>query len=48
MRGIAKAFPGAVLVFSTLREELTEFEIKKIASIARRGRKYLEIPRRTK
>ena len=40
MREIAKAFPGAVLVFSTLREELTEFEIKKISSIAKRGRKY--------
>jgi hypothetical protein len=40
MREIAKAFPGAVLVFSTLRKELTDFEIKKIASIARRGRKY--------
>ena len=40
MRGIAEAFPGAVLVFSTLRKELTEFEIKKISSIAKRGRKY--------
>ena len=39
MRDIAKACPGAVLVFSTLRK-LTEFEIKKIGSIAKRGRKY--------
>lgn len=40
MREIAKAFPGAVLVFSTLRKELTDFEVKKITSIAKRGRKY--------
>jgi hypothetical protein len=40
MRDIAKAFPGAVLVFSTLRKKLTEFEIRKIGSIAKRGRKY--------
>jgi hypothetical protein len=40
MREIAEAFPGAVLVFSTLRTELTDFEIKKISSIAKRGRKY--------
>jgi hypothetical protein len=40
MRALAKAFPGAVLVFSTLRKGLTDFEIKKIAGIARRGRKY--------
>jgi hypothetical protein len=39
MRAIAKAFPGAVLVFSTLRNTLTSDEKKKIASIARRGRK---------
>jgi hypothetical protein len=36
----AKAFPGAVLVFATLRTALTDFEIKKIAGIAKRGRKY--------
>lgn len=40
MREIAKAFPGAVLVFSTLRKELTDFEIKKIGTITKRGRKY--------
>lgn len=40
MRHLAKTFPGAVLVFSTLRKTLTAFEIKKIAAIAKRGRKY--------
>jgi hypothetical protein len=40
MREIGEAFPGAVLVFSTLRKELTEFEIRRISSIAKRGRKY--------
>ena len=43
MREIAKAFPGAVLVFSTLRKELTEFEIKKIAQHRQTRQKVLEI-----
>lgn len=40
MRGIAKQFPGAVLVFCTLRKELNKDEIKEIAKIAKAGRKH--------
>ena len=40
MKYLAKTFPGAVLVFSTLRKSLTSQEIKIIASIAKKGRKY--------
>lgn len=40
MRYLAKTFPGAVLVFSTLRKSLTPREIKSITSIAKKGRKY--------
>jgi hypothetical protein len=40
MRQLAKAFPGALLVFSTLRKSLSPQEIKGITRIAKRGRKY--------
>lgn len=40
MRQLAKSFPGAVLVFSTLRKSLTKKEIAGIAVIAKAGRKY--------
>jgi hypothetical protein len=40
MRQLAKTFPGAVLVFSTLRKSLSLQEIKGITRIAKRGRKY--------
>ncbi|MGC2530028.1 MAG: hypothetical protein WA639_19950 [Candidatus Acidiferrum sp.] len=40
MRQLAKAFPGAVRVFSTLRKALNPQEIKGITRIAKRGRKY--------
>jgi hypothetical protein len=40
MRQLAKTFPGAVLVFSTLHRSLTPQEIKGITRIAKRGRKY--------
>ena len=40
MRYLAKAFPGAVLVFSTLRKSLTKSEIVQMARIAKAGRKY--------
>jgi hypothetical protein len=39
MRHLAETFPGAVLVFSTLRKNLTPFEISKISRIANRGRR---------
>jgi hypothetical protein len=41
MRDLAKAFPGATLVFSTFRKELTGFEKRVIAKIADRGRRPL-------
>jgi len=46
MRYLAKTFPGAVLIFSTLRKELTKKEIAGIAKIAKAGRKYwkMELP----
>jgi hypothetical protein len=40
MRTLAKTFPGAVLVFSTLRKTLTPKEIAGITSIAKAGRRY--------
>jgi hypothetical protein len=40
MRRIAKAFPGAVLVFSTLRKALRAKEVDGIARVAKAGRKY--------
>jgi hypothetical protein len=40
MRYLTKKFPGAVIVFSTLRKELTPKEIKGMARIAKMGRKY--------
>jgi hypothetical protein len=40
MRELAKTFPGAVLVFSTLRKSLTQEEIRGITRIAKTGSKY--------
>lgn len=40
MRYLAKVFPGAVLVFSTLRKSLTPKEVVEISRIAKAGRKY--------
>lgn len=40
MRYLAKTFPGAVLVFSTLRKSLTSQEVIEITRIAKAGRKY--------
>ena len=41
MTALAKAFPGATLVFSTFRKTLTGAEKKAIAKIANRGRRSL-------
>lgn len=41
MRELAKAFPGAVLVFSTFRRTLTSSEKRAIKAIANRGRRPL-------
>lgn len=40
MRDLAAFFPGAVLVFSTLRDELTKKEILGLARLAKAGRKH--------
>jgi len=40
MRYLAKSFPGAIIVFSTLRKKLTPTEIKGITGIAKAGRKF--------
>jgi hypothetical protein len=45
MRYLAKSFPGAVLVFSTLRKSLTVKEISGISRIAKVGRKYWKAER---
>ena len=40
MHSLAKSFPGAVLVFSTLRRNLTPHEVNAIRKIAKAGRRY--------
>lgn len=45
MRYLASMFPGAVLVFSTLRKSLSKEEIQAINKIARAGRKYWKAER---
>ena len=47
MRYLAATFPGAVLVFSTLRKSLEAEEIAGIASLAKAGRKYWKHERPT-
>jgi hypothetical protein len=39
MRQLAGKFPGAILIFSTLRESLTQTEKRELIRIARAGRK---------
>jgi hypothetical protein len=45
MSRIAEAFPGAALVFSTLRKSLDAREVKALRKIARAGRKYWKAER---
>lgn len=45
MRYLASTFPGAVLVFSTLREALTTKEVAALARLAKSGRKYWKAER---
>lgn len=45
MRHLASEFPGAVLAFCTLREHLKPGEVREIAKIAMRGRKYWKAER---
>ena len=40
MRYLAQMFPGAILVFSMLRESLTKEEIAALTRLAKLGRKY--------
>ncbi len=40
MATLAKEFPGAVIAFCTLKENLNSNEIKEITKIAKKGRKY--------
>lgn len=45
MRYIGDTFPGAVLVFSTLRETLTKGEITALKKLTKAGRKYWKVER---
>jgi hypothetical protein len=45
MAYLAKTFPGAVLVFCTLKKSLTPQEIASISRIAKKGRKYWKAER---
>ncbi len=45
MRALASEFPGAVLVFSTLRSELTEAEKRLLKPLANQGRRYWKAER---
>lgn len=45
MRYLAEMFPGAILVFSTLRESLTKAEIAALTRLAKFGRKYWKADR---
>lgn len=45
MRYLAEMFPGAILVFSTLRESLTKEEIAALTRLAKFGRKYWKAER---
>lgn len=45
MRYLAETFPGAVLVFSTLRESLTTEEVAALTRLAKFGRKYWKAER---
>jgi hypothetical protein len=37
MKAVAKDFPGAVLIFSTLRDKLTQFEIEELKKLSKMG-----------
>lgn len=45
MKFLAKQFPGAILVFATLRKSLTEREKKLLRPVVNRGRKYWKAER---
>src|SRR6185436_4548573 len=39
MKELAKQFPGAILIFATLRKELTPTEIKELTKLTKDGRR---------
>ncbi|MEX3930024.1 hypothetical protein AB4Y36_39545 [Paraburkholderia sp. BR10936] len=45
MRELAEMFPGAILVFSTLRDALTAKEIASIGKLAKFGRRHWKAER---
>jgi hypothetical protein len=45
MMAVAKDFPGAILIFATLRKELTGNEKKLLRALVNRGRKYWKAER---
>jgi len=45
MKSIAKDFPGAILIFTTLRDSLTQYEIDELKKIAKVGNKYWKLER---
>ena len=45
MSFIAREFPGAVLVMSTLKQQLSQKEIKMLSTLANRGRRYWKADR---
>lgn len=47
LNDLAAKFPGAILVFATMREKLTDAEIRLIRPLAERGRRYLRAERST-
>ena len=50
MKALAEAFPGAVLVFATMKEaiELTNEEVTRLRKLAEWGREYVREVRRTR
>lgn len=48
MKMLAQAFPGSTLVFATMKEELSQEEIKRIRKLAQWGRVYIKDRRQTR
>ena len=48
MKMLAQAFPGSILVFATMKEELSQEEIKRIRKLAQWGRVYIKDRKQTR
>ena len=48
MKLLAEAFPGSILVFAAMKEELSQGEIDRITELAKWGRKYDKEKRQTR